>query len=263
MKKIGFLGAGKMASAIAAGILKNDLMKKEEIVAGDVSSQAAANFTAATGAECVSPAEAVKNASVVILAVKPQHLAGAVSGLPLEGREIISIVAGVDLARLHELTGAKNIVRVMPNTPAMYGCGVAAYAPAPGCAEGLISLADAVFNAVGRAYRVDEKLLNAVTGLSGSGPAYVFAFLQALADGGVAAGLPRDLALDMAIGTVLGSAVMARESKLHPDVLKDMVTSPAGTTSRALEVLERAAFTGTVMQAVRAAAERSEEMGRK
>ncbi len=263
MKKLAFLGAGKMATAIACGLVGKKVFSPAEIIAGDVSAEAAAAFSSASGAECsVSIAGAVSQAETVLLAVKPQHLTEAVSALDLKNKSIISIAAGVSIAKLIELTGSTDVVRVMPNTPAMYNCGVAAVSGTASTRPGTMALAKNIFSAVGSCYETDEKLLDAVTGLSGSGPAYVFSFVQAMADGGVAAGLPRAMALEMAVGTVLGSAVMLKESKLHPDILKDMVTSPAGTTARALEVLENGAFTGLVIGAVRAAAERSAELGK-
>ena len=151
----------------------------------------------------------------------------------------------------------------MPNTPALVGKGAAAFAGGSGASEEDLKFASDIFNAAGIGLQVPEKLLDAVTGLSGSGPVYVFEFIQALADGGVTEGLPRDIALQLAAQTVLGAAAMVLETGIHPAVLKDQVTSPGGTTSRGLEKLAEKGFSGTVLQAVRAASSRSAELGKK
>ena len=266
MSKLLFIGAGKMGSAIAGGIVRAGLFPAAEMAAFDVSSQAAAAFTASTGVRCGTSVRAEpEQAENVLIAVKPQYLEAAIAPLKgkFSGKLIISIVAGVTIDALAALTGSGRIVRVMPNTPALVGKGAAAYACGPEAAAGDTAFAAGIFNAAGIGVQVPEKLLDAVTGLSGSGPAYVFEFIQALADGGVAEGLPRDIALRLAAQTVLGSAAMVLESGLHPAVLKDQVTSPGGTTSRGLEKLAERGFPGTVMQAVRAAARRSAELGKR
>ena len=150
----------------------------------------------------------------------------------------------------------------MPNTPALVGCGAAAFTPSQDAGTEDIALAGKIFSAVGIAIQLKESDMDAVTALSGSGPAYAFEFIQALADGGVAEGLSRETALKLAAQTLLGAAMMVIETGEHPGVLKDKVTSPAGTTSRALEVLAERGFSGTVIQAVRAAAKRSKELGK-
>ena len=263
MSKIFFLGAGKMASALAGGAVKAGVLSAELICASDPDQRAADSFVAATGAVCFT-GDAVRHAAeadVTVLAVKPQMLEKALAdfGKTLENKLVISIVAGVPIRRLRELSGAARIIRVMPNTPALVGEGAAAYA-CEGTAED-DAIAAELLGAVGMVTRVDENLLDAVTGLSGSGPAYVFEFIRALADGGVADGLSRDAALQLAAQTVLGAAKMVLESGEHPSVLKDKVTSPGGTTSRGLEHLADRAFAGIVTQAVRAATARSRELG--
>ncbi len=270
MSAICFIGAGKMATAIAGGAVKSGLYKAKELLAYDISAEAAKAFTGATGVRCVTgnPAaavkEAVKKAAAVLLAVKPQQFAAAAEELKgaLDGKTVISIIAGMPLAKLQEATGAERIIRVMPNTPALVKCGAAAYAPAEKAEKADCELTEKIFGAVGTVIRVNEKDLDAVTALSGSGPAYVFLFIQALADGGVAAGLPRKAALELALQTVTGAAAMARNTGMHPAELKDMVTSPGGTTAAALRVLENRAFTGAVTDAVLAARDRSEELGK-
>ena len=284
MSKLFFLGAGKMATAIAGGIVKAEVFQKAELAAFDVSPKAAAEFEQKTGVRCYwggadsllfrgkdgaeecggALRKIVEQADAVLLAVKPQVLASALEPLAgcLAGKPVISIVAGVPIDRLAGLTGSGRIVRVMPNTPALVGEGAAGYSLAPEARAADGELANRILSAVGVAMQVDEKYLTAVTALSGSGPAYVFEFIRALSDGGVAEGLPRDVATKLAIQTVLGSAAMAKETGIHPAILKDQVTSPGGTTIRALEVLEDRAFAGAVIAAVRACARRSEELGK-
>lgn len=266
MSKLLLIGAGKMATAIAGGLVKSGLFAPAELLAYDVNPVAAADFTKATGVECAITGcfELAAAADRVLLAIKPQTLAKALTGLTeaLAGKTILSIVAGVPLQRLSELTGSRKVIRVMPNTPAQIGRGASAIAAAPDVDEAELKLAEKIFGAVGIVMLVDEHNLDAVTALSGSGPAYVFEFIQALADGGVASGLPRAAATELAVQTVIGAAEMVRATGLHPTALKDQVTSPGGTTIRALEVLEDRAFAGTVIQAVRAACARSEELGR-
>ena len=265
--KILFLGAGKMATAIAGGIVRAELFSAAEMGAFDVSADAAEAFTRATGISCSTEglAALAAEAEMLLIAVKPQTLADALSPLKgkLSGKCLLSIVAGMVIDKIADLTGAERIIRIMPNTPALVGCGAAALAPGAGATPGDMELAVKIFSAVGTAIAVPEKNLDAVTALSGSGPAYVFEFIQALADGGVAAGLSRDTATNLAVQTVMGAAEMVRTTRLHPAVLKDQVTSPAGTTIAALEVLEERAFSGTIIAAVKAAAKRSEELGKK
>ena len=210
-------------------------------------------------------AQAIKDAEKILIAVKPQYLASALA--PLKGKFadklILSIVAGVTIDTLSALTESRRIIRIMPNTPALVGKGAAAFAGSEAASADDLEFASGIFNAAGIGVQVPEKLLDAVTGLSGSGPAYVFEFIQALADGGVAEGLPRDTALHLAAQTVLGAAAMVLETNIHPAVLKDQVTSPGGTTSRGLEKLAEKGFSGTVIQAVRAASARSADLGKK
>lgn len=266
MSKLLFIGAGKMATAIAGGLVKAGVFQPSELQAFDVNPAAAADFTDATGVACaVSDCAGLAAAAErVLLAIKPQTMAGALKGLApaLSGKTVISIIAGVPLARLAELTGSKKVIRVMPNTPALIGKGAAGIAAAPEVEASERKLAERIFAAVGIVMPVEERNLDAVTALSGSGPAYVFEFIQALADGGVAAGLARNVATELAVQTVIGAAEMVRATGMHPTALKDQVTSPGGTTIRALEVLEEHAFAGTVIRAVRAACARSEELGR-
>ena len=175
---------------------------------------------------------------------------------------LISIAAGVPLAKLEAGLGAgARLIRVMPNTPALVGASATAFALGKSARLEDGALAQKLFSAVGVSFQVKEALLDAVTGLSGSGPAYVYLFIEGLSDGGVAAGLPRDIATRLAAQTVLGSAKMVLETGLHPGALKDMVTSPGGTTIEGLHELEKGKLRGTLISAVRAATEKSRKLG--
>jgi pyrroline-5-carboxylate reductase len=176
---------------------------------------------------------------------------------------ILSIAAGVTLAQMTQALGeGRRLVRVMPNTPCLVGASASGYAAGPGASADDVRLVDRPLNSVGKAFPLPEKLLDAVTGLSGSGPAYVFVLIEALADGGVRAGLPRDVALQLAAQTVFGAAKMLLETGLHPAALKDQVASPGGTTIAGLHALEQGGFRAALIDAVVAAANRSMELGR-
>lgn len=204
---------------------------------------------------------------VLLLAIKPQVLDAVAAGLgggDLVGSKplVISILAGVTLSRLEAVFPGQPVIRAMPNTPATVGAGMTAIAPGKGVEEYHISQAKSIFKAVGEVVEVPESLMDAVTGLSGSGPAYVAMMIEALADGGVAAGLPRAVASQLALQTVLGTAQLIQESGLHPAELKDRVTSPGGTTIAGVAQLESAGFRSAMIEAVRAAYRRSQELGK-
>jgi len=263
---IGFLGAGKMATALAKGFIGAGLVTPKEVIASDINEAACAAFAKDTGAKTTtSNLEVAKFASVLILAVKPDQVAGALSevrGNVAEKHLIVSIAAGVTLARLEAgLSPGARVIRVMPNTPALVGSSASAFAPGKSATGADAEIATKLFSSVGVAFQVKESLLDAVTGLSGSGPAYVYLFIEALSDGGVAAGLPRDIATKLAAQTVLGAAKMVLETGQHPGALKDMVTSPGGTTIEGLHELEKGKLRGTVMSAVRAATDKSKKLG--
>ena len=203
---------------------------------------------------------------VLLLAIKPQMLDAVVTELASRERIsnkplVISILAGVTLSRLEAAFPGQPVIRAMPNTPATVGAGISAIAAGKGVSEGHISQAKSIFQAVGQVVEVPESLMDAVTGLSGSGPAYVAMMIEALSDGGVAAGLPRAVASQMALQTVLGTAQLIEQSRLHPAELKDRVTSPGGTTIAGVVQLEKAGFRSAVIEAVRAAYRRSQELG--
>jgi pyrroline-5-carboxylate reductase len=263
---LGFIGAGKMASALAKGFLKAGLVREDQIIASDVSETARLAFAAGTAVRTTaSNADVARFAEVLVLAVKPDQVGAVLAEMGdfIEPRHLlISIAAGVTLAKLSSfLASGQRVIRVMPNTPALVGCSATAFALGESATAGDGDLAQRLFSAVGLAVCVKENLLDAVTGLSGSGPAYVYMMIEALSDGGVAAGLPRDIATRLAAQTLLGSARMALDTGLHAGALKDMVASPGGTTIEGIHELEKGHFRGTVMSAVRAAADKSKRLG--
>jgi pyrroline-5-carboxylate reductase len=263
---IGFLGAGKMATALAKGFVNAEIVFPREMIASDPFETARKHFTNEIGAKTVAAnADVAKFANVLILATKPDQVPAAlaeISGAFTKNHLLISIAAGVTLAKLEAaLPAGARVIRVMPNTPALVGAGASAFALGKSATAADGELAKKLLSAVGVAIQVKESLLDAVTGLSGSGPAYVYQFIEALSDGGVASGLPRDIATKLAAQTVLGAAKMVLETGQHPGALKDQVTSPGGTTIEGLHALEKGRLRATVMSAVRAATEKSKKLG--
>lgn len=263
--QIAFLGGGNMAEALIRGLLSQNLYSPAGIAVSDVAAPRVAYLRDEFGVTAVtSNAEVAAAAPLVVLAVKPQQARSVLAevGSQLAGKLAISIVAGLTLKALAEAVPEARWVRAMPNTPALVQAAMTVLCPAPGIGPADRKGALEIFRAVGRAVEIEqEALLDAVTGLSGSGPAFVFLFLEALADGGVKAGLPRSLAMELAIQTVLGSAKLAQETARHPGELKDQVASPGGTTIAGIAELERAAFRSAIMQAVAAATARAKELG--
>lgn len=262
---LGFLGSGKMATALAEGFLQAGLIKSGDLYASDVYESALNTFTEKTGARPArTNVEVVSNARVLVLAVKPGQIVGLLEEIrnDIEPQHlIVSIAAGVRISALEKGLPPKTaVIRVMPNTPALVGASASAYAVNPFVDPEMATIVERLFSSVGVAAKVDEVLLDAITGLSGSGPAYVYQFIEALSDGGVAAGLPRDIATRFAAQTVYGAAKMVLETGMHPGTLKDMVTSPGGTTIEGIQALEEGAMRATVMRAVRRATEKSQHL---
>jgi pyrroline-5-carboxylate reductase len=263
---VGFLGAGKMATALAKGFVRAEIVVPREIMASDPHDVARKNFAAELGSKVsASNLEIAKFADVLILATKPDQVPAALAEIHDQfspKQLLISIAAGVTIAKLENaLASGARVIRVMPNTPALVGAGASAFALGKNATANDAELARKLLSAVGQALQVKETLLDAVTGLSGSGPAYVYQFIEALSDGGVAAGLPRDIATRLAAQTVLGAAKMVLETGQHPGALKDQVTSPGGTTIEGVHELEKGKLRATVMNAVRAATEKSKKLG--
>ena len=261
----GFIGSGKMATALIRGMLRSGVAATASIAASDPLESARAALAADTGIRVhETNGSVVERSDVIVLAVKPQTMPQVLAQLRplLEPRHlVVSIAAGISIKSLLEGLGSdRRIVRVMPNTPALLGEGASAYALGPGVPANDETLVKAFLGSVGRAVRVPETMLDAVTGLSGSGPAFVYLMIEALSDGGVRVGLPRDIATMLAAQTVLGSARMVLETGLHPGVLKDQVTSPGGTTIAGLHALERGGVRGALIDAVEAATRRSADL---
>ncbi len=266
-ERIAFLGGGNMAEALIRGLVAAGTTKPDRILATDVSDDRLAYLKKAYGIDVAkSNSDAVRQADVVVLSVKPQvidRVLAEISSAVDNRKLVISIAAGIAIARVEKaLKEGARVVRVMPNTPALVLAGAAALAGGKHATADDLSLAQNIFTSVGRAVVVEEKLMDAVTGLSGSGPAYVFMIIDALSDAGVKAGLPRQLALELSAQTVFGSAKMVLETKEHPGKLRDMVTSPGGTTIEGLHALEKGKLRATLMNAVEAAAARSRELGK-
>jgi pyrroline-5-carboxylate reductase len=256
-----------MATALARGWLAAGLARSEHVVASDPLPQARQAFTAATGVSATADNRAVvANADLLVLAVKPQSmktLLADVRTAVTPRHLVVSIAAGITLKQLGDGLGAdRRTIRVMPNTPCLVGASAAAYSSGEAATSADVALVDSLMNAVGRAYPLPENLLDGVTGLSSSGPAFVYVLIEALSDGGVRVGLPREVATALAAQTVFGAAKMVLDTGLHPGALKDRVTSPGGTTIAGLHALERGGVRGAFMDAVEAATQRATELGK-
>jgi pyrroline-5-carboxylate reductase len=267
MLKLGLIGCGKMGGALLRGVEKALGSQELNVALSDVvpaavtALQQSLTCTVMTG----SPQEVAAASDVVLLAVKPGDMAALCADLAkVEGSRLyLSIAAGLKLADLESWLGSQQrVIRSMPNTPALVGTGAAAFSRGSTATADDAALARKILGAVGTADEVSEKLLDAVTGLSGSGPAYVYTVIEALADGGVLMGLPRATALTLAAQTVAGAAQMVLETGKHPAVLRDEVTSPGGTTIAGLEQLEAHGLRNALLQAVRKATERSLQLGK-
>jgi pyrroline-5-carboxylate reductase len=266
--KIGFIGGGEMARALAQGFLAAGLIEPAGLMASDPRPEGLESFQASApgAATTQNNADVAAWADVLFLAVKPQHMAAALDSLKghvSEKHLVISIAAGVTTATLTAGLGdSPRLVRVMPNTPCLVGKCAAGFSLGPRATKDDGLLVRRLLESVGVALELDEKLLDAVTGLSGSGPAFVYTMIEAMADGGVAVGLPRNVAAALAVQTVRGAAEMVIQTGEHPAVLKDRVASPGGTTIAGLAELESRKLRAALIAAVRAATERSIELGK-
>jgi len=268
-KKIAFIGAGNMAEAMVKGLVTSGAVKEKDITVSDVSAHRLLHFKQTYGVGAVTKnADAAKGRDVVVLAVKPQTLAHALKDIAsvVNGKQLVlSIVAGVPVERIEKALGkGARVVRAMPNTPALVGEGAAAVYAGKNCKPGDVELADRILSAICKVVVTvgDERLMDSVTGLSGSGPAYAFVILEALSDAGVRMGLPRDVSQRLAAQTLLGAAKMALDTGEPLCKLKDMVTSPGGTTIAGLQRLEDGGVRAAIYAAVEAATERSRELGK-
>jgi pyrroline-5-carboxylate reductase len=267
-KKISFIGGGKMGSALIKGILSRNLIAPDKVTVSDVVMEQIEGLRTTFGILATKDnKKAVRAADIIILAVKPQIMAEVleeISGSIDKGKLIISIAAGISTGFIEEyLKKGARVMRVMPNTPALIGEGAAAIARGSCATDKDFSFTRHIFEAVGIVVAVKEDLMDAVTGLSGSGPAYGFVIIDALADAGVNMGLARDIALKLSAQTLLGAAKLCLKGDKHPAELRDMVTSPGGTTIAGLQAIEEGKLRATMMAAVQAATLRAKELGRK
>lgn len=264
-KKLGFIGCGNMGGAILKGIVESGTAAKENIVIYDVSEQIRQDMKE-YGVRVARDNEALCNfADIIFLAVKPQYMKETLASTKkaLDGKCVISIAAGLSSAALADMIdGTPRILRTMPNTPAMVLSGAFALCSDCDLTADEREIAGSLFAPLGIVEWVPEKLIDAVCGVSGSGPAYVAMFIEAMADGGVREGLPRATAYKLAAQTVMGTAQMYLESGMHPAAMKDMVTSPAGTTIEGCYALEKGGLRAAVMEAVHVGTEKSRELGK-
>lgn len=264
--KIGFIGAGNMGSAMMQGILAAGLCEKSEMIASCHSDATKERVEKQLGIRVTQDNREASNAHIVFLAVKPYQLSGVVSdikdSLPA-GTLVISVVAGKTLKQLAELLGEdKHIVRSMPNTPAMVGQAMSALCPGDLVTEDECKTAEKLFESFGQAEVVTEDLMDVVTGVSGSSPAFVYMIIEAMADAAVAEGMQRGAAYKFAAQSLLGSAKMVLDTGKHPGELKDAVTSPGGTTIAGVAALEAKGLRSTMIEGVRAAVQKSRDMSR-
>lgn len=263
--KIGFLGAGKMARAMASGFCQAGLIDPTSIWAADPVETILQDFTKLVPGAIVleDNKEVVRQCDVVVLSVKPQivfTVAESIRPNVTADKLFVSIAAGVQLSVLAEALATRRLIRVMPNTPCLVGQSAAGFCPLDGANSDDVHLVTRLLESVGFAVRLDESLLDAVTGLSGSGPAFVYMMIEALSDGGVRMGLPRAAATALAAHTLRGAAEMVLQTGRHPAELKDEVTSPGGTTVAGLQALEKGGFRAALIAAVETATKRSIEL---
>lgn len=259
-----FIGAGKMATAIVQGIVKLDVIQKEKISAVDISADARKAFTDTTGVACYDSADKLlKDAQTVILAVKPQYAEEAVKVIADKCKDklIISIAAGITLKTLSKWFNHSRIARAMPNTPLTVGCGASVFAAGNEVTDNDRASISAIFEASGIVYELKEELINAVTAVSGSGPAYIFEMIDAMTEAGVKCGLPEELARTLTAQTVKGAGEMVLQEIGTPCELRKAVTSPGGTTEAGLKVMDNQDFRGLINEVVKAALNRAIELG--
>lgn len=263
-ERLTLIGGGNMAEAILRGILESGVAEPGSVTVCDISSERRETLSRRYAVSCTeSSAQAIAASPMVLLAVKPDVLGIVLdeNRQHLADKAVVSIAAGWTMTAIRErLGGSARLLRVMPNTPAMVGEGMSVLSADHTLRDGEAAYAHSIFSALGRVLTLPEKYFDAVTAVSGSGPAYVYLFIEALADGGVKQGLPRAAAIELSAQTVLGAAKMVLDSGSHPGALKDAVCSPGGTTIEAVYALENAGFRGAVMKAVERCAEKSRSL---
>jgi len=266
-EKIGFIGGGKMGEALAKGLIRAKLSTADSIIVSDVDNKRCQVFEEETGIKTTQDnREVTANSDVIILAVKPNIMGTILEELKNDITSehlVVSIAAGIPLNFMESsLNEGCRAIRIMPNTPCLVGETAAGYALGKNATLDDGELVGRILNAVGKSYLLEEKYLDAVTGLSGSGPAFIYMVIEALADGGVKMGLPRDVSTELAAQTAFGAAKMVLESDTHIGELKDSVTSPGGTTIEGLHALEKGGLANTLINAVEAATKKSKRLGK-
>ena len=265
--KLGVIGCGKMATALVKGAISSGVVAAKDVIGVARSESSRSKFSEITGGRnSADIAKVVEESDVLMIATKPYDIATVLKAAEIEkfpNKLLISVAAGVTIETMDKLTGHKcRIVRSMPNTPSLVGKGATAYCLGERCDDSDREIVNSLLSSVGLALEVQEKLMDAVTGVSGSGPAYIYLVIEAMADGGVRAGLPRADAIKLAAQTVSGAAEMVLVTGEHPGVLKDMVTSPGGTTITGVATLEKNNIRSAFIEAVGAAAARATELGK-
>ncbi|KAJ8984253.1 hypothetical protein NQ317_007485 [Molorchus minor] len=272
-EKIGFIGAGNMAKAICEGIVRKGLISYKQVYVAGPHIENLIYWQEKGASVSTENGKIVEESDVIFLAIKPHILPTAIANMydtlpqkPLKSKLFVSILAGVPMQQLENvlcsLEGIR-IIRAMPNTPMMVGEGCTVFCPGQRATEKDIEIVRSILSVSGLCKQVPESLINAVGALSGSGPAFVYLMIEALADGGVKMGIPRTMAIEFAVQTVLGAAKMVKETGKHPAELRDEVCSPGGTTITGIHALERGGVRASIMDAVEAAANRSAELGEK
>ncbi|OCL27965.1 pyrroline-5-carboxylate reductase [Orenia metallireducens] len=264
-KKIGFIGAGAMAEALIKGLIKSELFKSNQIYISDIREERLKDLKERYALETTTDnQEIVERVDYLILAVKPKIIPIVLDKVGKnisKSQKLFSIAAGINTMMIEKHLREKvSVIRLMPNTPALIGEGAIAYCLGAFAQDEDKNLVNQIFETVGMVLEVEEELMDAVTGLSGSGPAYIYLIIEALSDAGVNVGLNRNDALSLALQTIIGSAKMVLQSENHPGQLKDMVTSPGGTTITGLKILEREGVRSALYQAVEAATIKSKEL---
>lgn len=264
--KVGFIGGGAMAEAIISGAVSHNVLPAENIYVSDLSLDRVELLKSRYGVNASQGADGfIGDVDMVLLAIKPQVAMKAmeqVDGKVAKNAVVTSIVAGLKLEKVEKFFPTQSVIRVMPNTPLAVGAGMSAYALGSNAKHDDAQVLIQILSACGRAIEVQESMMDAVTGLSGSAPAFAFLMIDAMSDGGVAAGLPRKTATMLAVQTMLGAAKMVLDTGRHPDDLRDQVTSPAGTTIAGVRVMEQQGVRAALIDAVVAASERSKELGK-
>lgn len=262
--RLGFIGAGNMAQAMIGGVLGSGIWKKDEIIASAATQETLEKVKKEYGIHTTLENREVAKADIIFLAVKPvycQQVIDEIKDIVSKEQLIVSIAAGKTMAWLEEaFGGTKKLIRTMPNTPALVGEGITAVCPNQNVSEEELQSVCRILESFGKAEVVREAMMDAVVAVSGSSPAYVFLFIEAMADAAVAEGMPRAQAYQFAAQSVLGSAKMVLETGKHPGELKDMVCSPAGTTIEAVRVLEQKGFRSSIMDCMKACADKSRNM---